>query len=109
MGAGRLHRPDQGGHETILADHVFGCDGANSVARAAIGATMQDLSFARRRLVVDIATDADLAQGRACTRSATASASRPTCASARPATAGSSDWPPVRPPTITATCPGCTP
>ncbi|GAA4886181.1 bifunctional 3-(3-hydroxy-phenyl)propionate/3-hydroxycinnamic acid hydroxylase [Actinomycetospora straminea] len=49
-----------GAQGSVLADHVLGCDGANSLVRAAIGATMQDLHFEQRWLVVDVATDAEL-------------------------------------------------
>ncbi|MGV9362279.1 bifunctional 3-(3-hydroxy-phenyl)propionate/3-hydroxycinnamic acid hydroxylase MhpA [Amycolatopsis sp. NPDC003731] len=49
-----------GTRETIHADYVLGCDGANSLARTAIGATMADLKFDQRWLVADIATTADL-------------------------------------------------
>lgn len=46
----------------VEADYLLGCDGANSTVRAQIGATMRDLNFEQRWLVVDIATDADLHQ-----------------------------------------------
>lgn len=51
-----------GTRETIHADYVLGCDGANSLIRASIGATLRDLKLEQRWLVVDIATEADLAQ-----------------------------------------------
>jgi 3-(3-hydroxy-phenyl)propionate hydroxylase len=50
-------RPD-----AVLARYLLGCDGANSVVRAAIGAVMQNLRFEQRWLVVDVATDADLGE-----------------------------------------------
>ncbi|NUS64206.1 MAG: bifunctional 3-(3-hydroxy-phenyl)propionate/3-hydroxycinnamic acid hydroxylase [Saccharothrix sp.] len=49
-----------GERETIRADYVLGCDGANSLTRASIEAKMTDLRFDQRWLVVDIATTADL-------------------------------------------------
>jgi 3-(3-hydroxy-phenyl)propionate hydroxylase len=47
---------------TILADYVLGCDGANSLVRNGIGATMRELNFEQRWLVVDVDTAADLRQ-----------------------------------------------
>ncbi|HEY1972202.1 MAG TPA: bifunctional 3-(3-hydroxy-phenyl)propionate/3-hydroxycinnamic acid hydroxylase, partial [Pseudonocardia sp.] len=51
-----------GSRQTILADYVLGCDGANSITRDSIGTTMRDLRFQQRWLVVDITTDTDLGQ-----------------------------------------------
>ncbi|MFB9766436.1 bifunctional 3-(3-hydroxy-phenyl)propionate/3-hydroxycinnamic acid hydroxylase [Nocardioides kongjuensis] len=46
---------------TVRPRFVLGCDGANSIVRAAIGSTMRDLGFGEQRwLVVDIATPRDL-------------------------------------------------
>jgi 3-(3-hydroxy-phenyl)propionate hydroxylase len=49
-----------GTQQTVEAEYLLGCDGANSRVRAAIGATMRDLNFEQRWLVVDVATDAEL-------------------------------------------------
>ena len=51
-----------GKHESVLATYVLGCDGAHSVVRAAIGATMKDLKFEQRWLVIDIASTVELDQ-----------------------------------------------
>ena len=51
-----------GRDESILAEYVLGCDGANSLIRATIGGCLQDRHLEQRWLVVDVDTDADLAQ-----------------------------------------------
>ena len=52
-----------GQDQSLLASYVLGCDGANSIVRATIGSTMEDLGFQEQRwLVIDIATTADLNQ-----------------------------------------------
>ena len=51
-----------GSEHTVDADYVFGCDGANSLVRTTVGATMMDLHFEQRWLVIDVDTDADLSQ-----------------------------------------------
>ncbi|GGU48302.1 bifunctional 3-(3-hydroxy-phenyl)propionate/3-hydroxycinnamic acid hydroxylase MhpA [Lentzea flava] len=48
-------RPD-----SVRAQYVLGCDGANSLTRTSIGAVMRDLGFTQRWLVVDIRTDVEL-------------------------------------------------
>ncbi|MBV1854354.1 bifunctional 3-(3-hydroxy-phenyl)propionate/3-hydroxycinnamic acid hydroxylase [Catellatospora sp. NEAU-YM18] len=49
-----------GEQHCVRAGYVLGCDGANSPTRTAIGATMTDLRFTQRWLVLDVDTDADL-------------------------------------------------
>ncbi|NMN99152.1 bifunctional 3-(3-hydroxy-phenyl)propionate/3-hydroxycinnamic acid hydroxylase [Antrihabitans stalactiti] len=51
-----------GEQHTVTARYLLGCDGANSMVRAAIGSTMKDLKLEQRWLVIDVATAADLAQ-----------------------------------------------
>jgi 3-(3-hydroxy-phenyl)propionate hydroxylase len=51
-----------GEHESVLATYVLGCDGANSVVRTAIGATMEDLKFEQRWLVIDVDSTVELDQ-----------------------------------------------
>ena len=51
-----------GDEHVVDAAYLLGCDGANSVARASIGAAMEDLRFEQRWLVADVITDAQLNQ-----------------------------------------------
>lgn len=49
-----------GAKETVHAEVVLGCDGANSMVRTSIGSSLDGLGFEQRWLVVDVATDDDL-------------------------------------------------
>ncbi|MFI7282839.1 bifunctional 3-(3-hydroxy-phenyl)propionate/3-hydroxycinnamic acid hydroxylase [Micromonospora chersina] len=51
-----------GKRDSVRAAFVLGCDGANSLTRTSIGATMRDLGFTQRWLVIDVATEAELGQ-----------------------------------------------
>lgn len=51
-----------GDRESVRAEYVLGCDGANSLVRTSIGAGMCDLRFEQRWLVVDVATTADIGE-----------------------------------------------
>lgn len=46
----------------VETSYVLGCDGANSIVRASIGAAMADLRFEQRWLVADVVTEAELDQ-----------------------------------------------
>jgi 3-(3-hydroxy-phenyl)propionate hydroxylase len=51
-----------GQEHTIESEYVLGSDGANSLARTAIGAITRTLNFEQRWLVVDVASTAELDQ-----------------------------------------------
>lgn len=51
-----------GTEQVVEASYVLGCDGANSIVRASIGAAMDDLRFEQRWLVADVVTEAELDQ-----------------------------------------------
>jgi 3-(3-hydroxy-phenyl)propionate hydroxylase len=63
-GRSRVRVTDRGsGAEFCVdCDYLLGCDGANSLVRRHIGATMRDLRFEQRWLVVDIDSAVDLKQ-----------------------------------------------
>ena len=56
----------RGGEQSVQASYVLGCDGANSLTRAAIGAHMYGLPFTQDWLVIDVNTDVDLNQWEGC-------------------------------------------
>ncbi len=56
----------RGGEQSVQTSYVLGCDGANSLTRAAIGAHMYGLPFTQDWLVIDVNTDADLNRWEGC-------------------------------------------
>lgn len=51
-----------GTEHAVDCDYLLGCDGANSLVRRHIGATMRDLRFEQRWLVIDVDAAVDLKQ-----------------------------------------------
>lgn len=51
-----------GTEHSVECEYLLGCDGANSLVRKHIGATMRDLRFEQRWLVIDIDSAVDLNQ-----------------------------------------------
>ncbi|EOD60589.1 bifunctional 3-(3-hydroxy-phenyl)propionate/3-hydroxycinnamic acid hydroxylase [Amycolatopsis vancoresmycina] len=59
-GGVRVAFTESGRPESVRAQYVLGCDGANGSTRTSIGAVRRDLGFTQRWLVADIRTDAEL-------------------------------------------------
>lgn len=53
---------NDGTEHHVVADYLLGCDGANSLVRDRIGSVLEDLRFAQRWLVIDVASPIDLEQ-----------------------------------------------
>jgi 3-(3-hydroxy-phenyl)propionate hydroxylase len=83
---------------SVLATYVLGCDGANSVVRTAIGATMEDLDFEQRWLVIDVASMVELDQWEGVHQLCDPERAATYMRIGRPATAGSSASSRARPP-----------
>lgn len=56
----------RGGEQSVEAAYVLGCDGVNSTVHASIGSHMYGLPFQQNWLVIDVDTDAELAQWEGC-------------------------------------------
>lgn len=56
----------RGGEQSVQANYVLGCDGANSATRAAIGAHLYGLPFTQNWLVIDVNSEAALDQWEGC-------------------------------------------
>ena len=52
----RYRDTSSGTEHEVWTDAVLGCDGANSITRAVVGATMEDFDFEQQWLVVDVTT-----------------------------------------------------
>lgn len=56
----------RGGEQSVEAQYVLGCDGANSTVRASIGSHMYGLPFQQEWVVIDVDTEAELNQWEGC-------------------------------------------
>ena len=83
----------RGGEQSVQASYVLGCDGANSLTRASIGAHMYGLPFTQDWLVIDVNTDVDLSQWEGCDQLCNPERGGTYMrVSEKPATAGNSSW-----------------
>ena len=87
----------RGGEQSVQVSYVLGCDGANSLTRAAIGSHMYGLPFSQNWLVIDVNTDAELNQWEGCHQLCNPKRAGTYMRVGKPATAGNSSCSTARP------------